>query len=1009
MEQIESKKKLKICYIPYYGYETGNYAFDKKFDQRWTNVLKKKLEAQGHSFATYDINTIKDSDYIISFDNTYFQNVRHFWNIWKAGKLGRTLHIDYEPPSAMIRIHSDKGLRLLSKLVTVMTYNDNVVDGKAIIKGVVGDYHEAPIAYKNDFSRRKLIGMVANNRNREDKIPISKWPSELYTERESIATYLHDEHGDKFDLYGDFWPSRIKTLGVVERTKKLPVLSKYKFIISYDSIRDQNGYISEKIFDVFKAKSVPVYLGASNITDYIPKECFIDRRDFKSNEELVSYLGKMTKKEYSHRIAAIEKYLKSDIYNKMFSSKGVADGIYDNFIRRGTRRINYAHALAILLKFTRIYKNNEYYSYDNFYYDTKSKALKDPVYYVDKVISENKASFVVYVHLEEGQKILVSRGSGGELEPVKLNKLDTGKGMYADYSFNIPYDDILKNKRISIYRESRGVVGPVLLRNASVIGLTMYDDNFGFKATRNSIVCTTSMKGKSSKVKNRLRAIYKKLNNNSPEIIYYPFIAEPRIANDAPFVTSNGAYSWEHELAAIADERGIKIHTPDKAKYKNVVGVIFFDNMFYHNLPALEDLHHKGLLNKTIYIDFEPPTGHAKKHEPESMKLIAPLFKSVVTYDDDLAGVGNFLKINVANFFSTPVKAKKFADRSFAIMVTNNTTPDMIIRSLNYWNNTDHYNTSNIKYHPKAIYHKRLEVVDFFHTKGYDFDLYGTGFPDKYSHLNKGFLQRNEKIKTMSRYKFAFTFDSYTNQNGYISEKIFDAFFARTVPIYLGADNVDKYIPSDCFIDMRSYKSYDDLYRYLSEMTSREYDTYVKNIERFLSSDQFKNTFSNRAIASRLMKAIDTPSSIEYDKNKAELILGGLRDEVRRIENENFIITRIDKEQVNKEWCFVISVKPPKDIKSSDASVYSLIRGRYIKAKTIREDHEELKGNIRVVIPYVDIFTDKKISYYVQVRDNTSSKLIFPENIGTVVNQTNYDDNHKFIAKTNSLQCIEVK
>ena len=41
-------------------------------------------------------------------------------------------------------------------------------------------------------------------------------------------------------------------------------------------MRNVNGYVTEKIFDAFKAGCVPVYWGAENITKYVPAECFID-------------------------------------------------------------------------------------------------------------------------------------------------------------------------------------------------------------------------------------------------------------------------------------------------------------------------------------------------------------------------------------------------------------------------------------------------------------------------------------------------------------------------------------------------------------------------------------------------------------------------------------------------------------------------------------------------------------------------------------------------------------
>ncbi|WP_226896450.1 glycosyltransferase family 10 domain-containing protein [Poseidonibacter ostreae] len=60
---------------------------------------------------------------------------------------------------------------------------------------------------------------------------------------------------------------------------------------------------------------------------------------------------------------------------------------------------------------------------------------------------------------------------------------------------------------------------------------------------------------------------------------------------------------------------------------------------------------------------------------------------------------------------------------------------------------------------------------------------------------------------------------------GYITEKIFDSFFAGCVPVYLGADNITEHIPKECFIDKREFDTYEKLYKYLKNMSDEEYVT----------------------------------------------------------------------------------------------------------------------------------------------------------------------------------------
>ena len=100
---------------------------------------------------------------------------------------------------------------------------------------------------------------------------------------------------------------------------KNEVISGYKFSICYENSRCED-YITEKIFDVFINESVPVYYGAKNISEYVPKNTFIDREDFNSDSELMSYLNKIDKNQYMEYIYNINTFLESKEFHK-FSSK----------------------------------------------------------------------------------------------------------------------------------------------------------------------------------------------------------------------------------------------------------------------------------------------------------------------------------------------------------------------------------------------------------------------------------------------------------------------------------------------------------------------------------------------------------------------------------------------------------------------------------------------------------------------------------------------------------------
>ncbi|MBI3573089.1 MAG: hypothetical protein HY092_02720 [Candidatus Kerfeldbacteria bacterium] len=107
-----------------------------------------------------------------------------------------------------------------------------------------------------------------------------------------------------------------------------------------------------------------------------------------------------------------------------------------------------------------------------------------------------------------------------------------------------------------------------------------------------------------------------------------------------------------------------------------------------------------------------------------------------------------------------------------------------------------------------------------------------------------------DKRATIAKYKFAIAFENESKTQGYITEKIFDCFFAGTVPVYLGAENITYYVPADCFVDFRKFSGFAELEKFLRAMTEPEFLRYQKNGQRFLHGPAFapwlpKNVFAS--------------------------------------------------------------------------------------------------------------------------------------------------------------------
>lgn len=134
------------------------------------------------------------------------------------------------------------------------------------------------------------------------------------------------------DLYGVGWDktsySFVKTSYLGMCDKKKEVLQNYKFSICFENAKGYPGLITEKIFDCFAAGTVPIYYGAPNVQDYIPKSCFIDFQNFKNYEELYQFLITITESEYQNYLDAAKAFIKSPEYYE-FTSKRFAEIIYE--------------------------------------------------------------------------------------------------------------------------------------------------------------------------------------------------------------------------------------------------------------------------------------------------------------------------------------------------------------------------------------------------------------------------------------------------------------------------------------------------------------------------------------------------------------------------------------------------------------------------------------------------------------------------------------------------------
>ena len=155
------------------------------------------------------------------------------------------------------------------------------------------------------FENRKLCTLVASHR-------YSDHPDELYSEERKVAEFFTEAEGDSFDLFGWGWSPALDRRSGEPVPGRVDCLRRYRFSFCYETVKGWDGFITGKIFDSFAAGCVPIYFGAPDIAESVPRDCFLAREDFGSEEELHAFLRDMPERIHAGYLERIRAFLSSE-------------------------------------------------------------------------------------------------------------------------------------------------------------------------------------------------------------------------------------------------------------------------------------------------------------------------------------------------------------------------------------------------------------------------------------------------------------------------------------------------------------------------------------------------------------------------------------------------------------------------------------------------------------------------------------------------------------------------
>ncbi|OGB96969.1 hypothetical protein A3F06_01285 [candidate division TM6 bacterium RIFCSPHIGHO2_12_FULL_36_22] len=240
-------------------------------------------------------------------------------------------------------------------------------------------------------------------------------------------------------------------------------------------------------------------------------------------------------------------------------------------------------------------------------------------------------------------------------------------------------------------------------------------------------------------------------------------------------------------------------------------------------------MHYRNSGKKVIAMLFEPRT-----IEPHSYnKASYPYYTTVLTmYDEDVEKVSNCKKLHYPQPILTMREQKSFQEKKLCTMINSNKS----------------------SHHKGSLYPERIKAVKFFCNRHpNDFTFYGQGWDKNIWRCYGGGVKCKSDI--LINFKFSICYDN-TSDAGYLTEKIFDCLEAGCVPIYLGCPNVTDYVPTECFIDMRKFSSYDELYDFVKNMSEEEHQKYLDAIQAFFASEK-AHKFSSEYFVETVCKALD--------------------------------------------------------------------------------------------------------------------------------------------------------
>ena len=218
----------------------------------------------------------------------------------------------------------------------IITYINALVDEKRYFFLPPRAFNRDRITSGLPFDQRRLACLVGTNRKMRYrsglfamrkgwKFSLRDWidyifcPGELISFRSELGKACATYPSGSFDLFGEGWDLLPETRNVclgIPRESTLTYIGRYRYYFAFENHAGDYGLISERIWDALWGDTVPVYLGHTGIDQFIPRECYIDARQFKKPREMLDWLYRAPESTWEKYHTAGREFIRSSAVEK---------------------------------------------------------------------------------------------------------------------------------------------------------------------------------------------------------------------------------------------------------------------------------------------------------------------------------------------------------------------------------------------------------------------------------------------------------------------------------------------------------------------------------------------------------------------------------------------------------------------------------------------------------------------------------------------------------------------